>query len=144
MPAFERISSGFGTLGFVGVIWIDSYSPRTQALLGLAVVRRIVSTSIEMLQSGRIRTTQKTLGKHPKVRFLSSPLQNQRFSQGFSHFWPIALEFCSAHATRCMAPAALYFASRTENRVVFRVARVVKTLGFGMFRSDTYPRRWRE
>ena len=44
------------------------------------------------------------------------------FSQGFSHFWPIALEFCSAHATRCMAPAALYFASRTENRVVFRVA----------------------
>ena len=56
------------------------------------------------------------------VRFLSSPLQNQRFSQGFSHFWPIALEFCSAHATRCMAPAALYFASRSENRVVFRVA----------------------
>jgi hypothetical protein len=51
------------------------------------------------------------------------------FSQGFSHFWPIALEFCSAHATRCMAPAALYFASRTPNRVVFRVARVVKTLG---------------
>ena len=29
-----------------------------------------------------------------------------------------------------MAPAALYFASRTENRVVFRVARVGKTLGF--------------
>lgn len=54
MPAIERISSGFGTLGLVGVIWIDSYSPRTQALLGLAVVRRIVSTSIEMLQSGRI------------------------------------------------------------------------------------------
>ena len=54
------------------------------------------------------------------------------FSQGFSHFWPIALEFCSAHATRCMAPAALYFASRTQNRVVFRVARVVKSLGFRM------------
>jgi hypothetical protein len=52
------------------------------------------------------------------------------FPQGFSHFWPIALEFCSAHATRCMAPAALLFASRTPNRVVFRVARVAKTLGF--------------
>ena len=56
MPAFECGSSGFGTLGFVGVMWIDSYSPRTQALLGLAVVRRMVSTSSEMLQSGRIRT----------------------------------------------------------------------------------------
>ena len=29
-----------------------------------------------------------------------------------------------------MAPAALYFASRNQNRVVFRVARVGKTLGF--------------
>jgi hypothetical protein len=48
--------------------------------------------------------------------------QKPWFSQGFAHFWPIALEFCSAHANRCMAPAALYFASRTENRVVFRVA----------------------
>ena len=36
--------------------------------------------------------------KHPKVRFLSSPLQNQRFSQGFSHIWPVPLEFCSPHA----------------------------------------------
>jgi len=73
MPAFERISSGYGTLVFVGVIWSDSYSPRTQALLGLAVVRRIVSTSIELLQSGRIQTTQTTYGKHEKVRFLSCP-----------------------------------------------------------------------
>ena len=31
---------------------------------------------------------------------------------GFSHIWPIALEFCSAHATRCMA----------DRGVVFRVA----------------------
>ncbi len=30
--------------------------------------------------------------------------------------------------------AALYFVSRTENRVVFRVARVVKTLG-GMIKD---------
>jgi len=29
-----------------------------------------------------------------------------------------------------MAPAALHFASRCPNRVVFRVARVAKTLGF--------------
>ena len=65
---------------------------------------------------------EKTLEKHKRVRFLSSPLQNQRFSQGFSHFWPVPLAVCSAHATRCMAPAALHFASRTPNRVVFRVA----------------------
>jgi hypothetical protein len=50
--------------------------------------------------------------------------------QGFSHFWPIALAVCSAHATRRMTPAALHFASRSPNRVVFRVARVVKILGF--------------
>ena len=65
------------------------------------------------------------------------------FPQGFSHFWSIAWEFCSAHATRCMAPAALYFASRTPNRVVFRVARVVKTLGFCMSQFGNDPRRWR-
>ena len=38
--------------------------------------------------------------------------QKPWFSQGFAHFWPIALEFCSAHATRCMA----------DRGVVFRVA----------------------
>jgi hypothetical protein len=37
----------------------------------------------------------------------------------------------------------LHFASRTENRVVFRVARVVKTLRFCMCQSDTDPRRRR-
>ena len=31
-----------------------------------------------------------------------------------------------------MAPAALHFASRLPNRVVFRVARAAKTLGFCM------------
>jgi len=36
-------------------------------------------------------------------------------------FWPIALAFCSAPATRGMTPAASHFASRTENGVVFRV-----------------------
>ena len=130
MPALERISSGFGTLGFVGVIWIDSYSPRTQALLGLAVVRRIVSTSIEMLQSGRIQTTQKTLGKHRKVRFLSSPLKNPGFPRVFrisgQFLWPSVAPM----QLGAWRHAALHFASRCPNRVVFRVARVVKTLGF--------------
>ena len=45
-------------------------------------------------------------------------LQNQGSSQGFSRFWPIALAVCSAHATRCMAPAALAFrvAHRNSSR----------------------------
>jgi|GEM_PF-3235239 len=34
-------------------------------------------------------------------------------------FVSVALEFCSAHATRCMAPAALYFESRNQNRAFF-------------------------
>jgi hypothetical protein len=39
---------------------------------------------------------------------------------------------------------ALYFASRTENRVVFRVARVAKTMGFCMSPFGTDPRqKWR-
>jgi hypothetical protein len=79
----------------------------------------------------------------PQVRILSSPLEYPGFRQGILHFWPIAWEFCSAHATRCMAPAALYFASRSQNRVVFRVARVAKTLGFCMAQSDTDLRPWR-
>jgi hypothetical protein len=70
------------------------------------------------------------IGKTPESSVPVLSVAKPWFSQGFSHFWPIALEFCSAHATRCMAPAALYFASRTPNRVVFRVARVVKSLGF--------------
>ena len=42
---------------------------------------------------------------------------------GFSHFWPIALAFCSAHAGSVHGVVRrLYFASRAENRVVFRVA----------------------
>jgi|GEM_PF-2521439 len=122
MPAFERISSGFGTLGFVGVIWIDSYSPRTQALLGLALVRRIVSTSIEMLQSGRIRTTQKTLEKHRNVRFLSSPLQNPGFPRVFrisgQFLWSSVapMQLGAWRLRRCISRRA------PPNRVVFRVA----------------------
>ena len=109
MPAFERLSSGFGTFGFVGVIWIDSYSPRTQALLGLAVVRRIVSTSIEMLQSGRIRTTQKTLGKHEKVRILSSPLKNPGFSRVFRILGQLLWPSVAPMLARCMASCGVAF-----------------------------------
>jgi hypothetical protein len=39
--------------------------------------------------------------------------------------------------------AALDFASRSENRVVFRVARVGKSLGFCRARFDTAPRQKR-
>jgi len=71
---------------------------------------------------GASRPAVKNTGKMGKssvrVLFAAKPW----FALGFSHIWPIALEFCSAHATRCMATAALYFASRTENRVVFQVA----------------------
>ena len=122
MPAFERLSSGFGTFGFVGVIWIDSYSPRTQALLGLAVVRRIVSTSIEMLQSGRIRTTQKTLGKHEKVRILSSPLKNPGFPRVFrilgQFLWPSVapMQLGAWRLRRCISRRADQIESFFESR----------------------------
>jgi len=52
------------------------------------------------------------------------------FSQGFLHIGPIALAVCSAHAGSVHGVVRrLHFASRCPNRVVFRVARVVKTLG---------------
>ena len=42
---------------------------------------------------------------------------------GFSHFWPIAWAVCSAHAGSVHGVVRrLHFGSRTENRVVFRVA----------------------
>jgi hypothetical protein len=66
----------------------------------------------------------KNTGKTSKCSIPVLSAQKPWFPQGFLHIWPIALAFCSAHATRCMAPAALHFASRTSNRVVFRVARV--------------------
>jgi hypothetical protein len=65
--------------------------------------------------SGASRTLPKPQGKHEKVRFLSSPLVKPWFSQGFSHIGPIALAVCNAHATRCMAPAALHFESRESS-----------------------------
>ncbi len=88
--------------------------------------------------------TFRTLQKHWEntQKFGSCPLRSKTLVfPGFSHFGEVPLAVCSAHATRCMAPAALHFASRTENRVVFRVARVVKTLGFCMSRFRPDPRR---
>jgi len=62
----------------------------------------------------------------------------------FSYFLPIALAVCSAHAGSVHGVVRrLHFASRTPNRVVFRVARVAKTFGFCMCQSDTDPRPWR-
>ena len=79
--------------------------------------------SAESLGRRSFRPAAKNKGKMGKSSVPVLSAAKPWFSQGFSRFWPIALEFCSAHATRCMAPAALYFASRTQIRVVFRVAR---------------------
>ena len=85
----------------------------------------------------------RNIGKASKSSVPVLSAQKPWFSQGFSHIGPVPLAVCSAHATRCMAPAALHFASRYPNRVVFRVARVVKTLGFCMAPSGTAPRPWK-
>ena len=91
--------------------------------------------------------TFRTLQKHREnmKKFGSCPLRSK--TKGFPRVFRISgevpLTVCSAHATRCMAPAALHFASRYPNRVVFRVARVVKTLGFCMAPSGTAPRPWK-
>jgi hypothetical protein len=45
----------------------------------------------------------KNIGKASKSAVPVLSAQKPWFSQGFSHFLPIALAFCSAHATRCMA-----------------------------------------
>ena len=107
---------------------------KTQSLslnrpLSLAVI--FPSTPGNFQHVGKaIKSSVPVLSAGPLYFQLSTLLTTLLAALGFSYIWPIALEFCSAHATRCMAPAALFFASRTENRVVFRVARVAKTLGF--------------
>ena len=47
------------------------------------------------------------------------------FPQDFSRSWPIALEFCSAHATRCMAECSVVFrvAHRKSSRFSRRASR---------------------
>jgi hypothetical protein len=49
------------------------------------------------------------IGKTPKSSNPVLSAQKPWFPQGFAHFWPIALEFCSAHATRCMADRGVAF-----------------------------------
>jgi hypothetical protein len=95
----------------------------------------------------------KIIGKTSKSSVPILSAANQRFSQGFSHFWPIALEFCSAHAGLVHGACGvafvhgvvrrLHFASRTEIESFFQLRRVVKTLGFCMFRFGSDPRPWR-
>ena len=58
---------------------------------------------LESLGFSHLSNSSKLQGKHEKVRFLSSPLKNQRFSDGFSHFWPVPSAFC---AYPCMPMAA--------------------------------------
>jgi hypothetical protein len=93
--------------------------------------------------SGASRTLPKTQGKHLQVRFLSSPLKNPGFPKVFrvsgQFLWPSVAPM-QLGAWRI---AALHFASRCPNRVVFRVARVGKTLGFCMSQSGTDPQSWR-
>ena len=69
----------------------------------------------------------KSWKKHRKVRLLSSPLKNQRFPQGFSHFWPIALAFCSAHAGSVHGACSVVFrvAHRNSSRFSSRASRQI-------------------
>jgi hypothetical protein len=88
------------------------------------------SFSITLLRKKAPLELFKTIGKTPESSVPVLSAAKPWFSQGFSHFWPIALEFCSAHAGSVHGVVRrLYFASRTPNRVVFRVARVAKSLG---------------
>jgi hypothetical protein len=64
----------------------------------------------------------KTVGKSCKRSNPLSSAVKPCFSLGISHFLRVPRDFCSLHATRCVSPAALHFASRPQNRVVFRVA----------------------
>jgi len=52
------------------------------------------------------------------------------FFLGFLNILEISSDFCNAHATRCMADRGVTLRFAFENRVVFRVAGVVKTLWF--------------
>ena len=63
------------------------------------------------------------------VRILSCPLKNQRFPQGFSHFWPIALAFCSAHAGSVHGACSVVFrvAHRNSSRFSSRASRQITT-----------------
>ena len=73
------------------------------------------------------------LSAGPLYFLLSTLLATLLAVQVFSHFWPIAWEFCSDHAGSVHGVVwRLHFASRTEIRVVFRVSRVANTLGFCM------------
>ena len=64
----------------------------------------------------------KTAGRSSKGSNPLSSAAKQCFSLGISHFLRVPRGFCSLHAARCVSPAALHFASRCQNRVVFRVA----------------------
>jgi hypothetical protein len=92
--------------------------------------------------SGASRTLPKPQGKHEKVRFLSSPLKNPGFPRVFRISGQLLWSSVAPMQLGAWRIAALYFASRTENRVVFRVARVAKTLGSCMSRSGQDPRPW--
>jgi hypothetical protein len=84
---------------------------------------------------------KKTLEKHRKVRFLSSPLKNQRFSQCFSHFWPVPLEFWCAHAGSVHSVVRRWISRRAPKIESFFESRwVAKTLGFCMAQSGIDPR----
>ena len=77
------------------------------------------------------------------VSFLKPVLQNPDFPRVFCISGQLLWSSVAPMQLGAWAPAALYFASRTPNRVVFRVARVVKSLGFCMSRFGHDPRPWR-
>ena len=68
------------------------------------------------LEGRSFRPAAKNRGKMGKSSVPVLSAQKPYFPRGFSHIGPVPLSVCSAHATRCMAPAALHFASRSPNR----------------------------
>jgi hypothetical protein len=73
----------------------------------------------------------KNIGKTSKSSVPVLSAVKPWFSHGFSRFRPIALEFWCAHAGSVHGVVwRLHFASRTENRGVFRVSLGPQNTGF--------------
>ena len=79
-------------------------------------MRQKTATRFRLGHCGTSRTIPKTLGKPPKVRFLSSPLVKPRFYTGFSHFWPIAL----AGSVACCFDVVVWYADLSEIPILHR------------------------
>ena len=77
------------------------------------------------------------------VSFLKPVLQNPGFPRVFCISGQLLWPSVAPVQLGAWRRAALYFASRSQNRVVFRVARVAKSLWFCMAQFGHDPRPWR-